>query len=193
MPSPMQLLAVQGESKMTFLVARVRVALRIPAAAVPNHDGAAAILSPRDGSLECVVFDRMIFHVDGKALLVRNEARAAGDRPTLHHAVELEPQVVVQTPRGVFLDDELISLGLVCAPPRLGGHVELALPAVYLKAHRSARTLAFRGSALERRSPRGCALVRLTPARPGGRTAPLGLHAAAQGIHETHDIGRTWC
>src|SRR5262249_55307560 len=47
MPSPMQLLAVQGESKMTFFVARVRVALRVPAAAVPDHDGTAAILSPR--------------------------------------------------------------------------------------------------------------------------------------------------
>src|SRR5215468_12277567 len=192
MPSPMQLLAVQGESEMTFLVARVRVALRVPAAAIPNHDGAAAILSPRDRSLECVVFDRMIFDVDGKALLVRNEARAAGDRPALHHAVELEPQVVVQTPRGVFLDDELISPGSVRAPPRLGGHVELALPAVYLKAHRSARTLAFRRSPLERCRPCSRPLVRLAPARPtrpGGRTAPLGLHAAAQGIHETHDIG----
>src|SRR5499426_4243161 len=143
MPSPMQLLPVQGESKMTFLVARVRLALRVPAAAIPNHDGAAAILSLRDGSLECVVFDRMIFHVDRKPLLVRNEARAAGDRPALHHAVELESQVVVQTPRGVFLDDELIALGSVRAPPRLRGHVELALPAVYLKAHRSARTPAF--------------------------------------------------
>src|SRR5262249_31796972 len=101
MPSPMQLLAIQGESEMTFLVAGVRVALRIPAAAVPNHDGAAAILSLRDASLECVVFDRMIFDVDRKPLLVRNEARAAGDRPALHHAVELESQVVVQAPRGV--------------------------------------------------------------------------------------------
>src|SRR5262249_34458521 len=64
MPSSMQLLAIQGESEMTFPVARVRVALRVPASAVPNHDGAAAVLSPRDGSLECVVFDRMIFHVD---------------------------------------------------------------------------------------------------------------------------------
>src|SRR5215813_13497857 len=193
MPSSMQLLAIQGESEMTFPVARVRVALRVPASAVPNHDGAAAVLSPRDGSLECVVFDRMIFHVDGKALLVRNEARAAGDRPALHHAVEFEPQVVVQTPRGVFLDDELISLGLVCAPPRLGGHVELALPAVYLKTHRSARTPAFCRSTLERRRPCGRPLVRLAPARLGGRTAPLGLHAAAQGIHETHDIGRSRC
>src|SRR5262245_50201234 len=110
MPSPMQLLAVQGESEMTFFVTRVRVALRVPAAAVPDHDGAAAILSPWDGSLECVVFDRMIFDVDRKPLLVRNEARAAGDRPALHHAIELEPQIIVQAPRGVLLDDELISL-----------------------------------------------------------------------------------
>src|SRR5262249_22526498 len=137
MPSPMQLLAVQGESKMTFFVALMRVAFRVPAAAVPNHDSAAAILSPRDGPLECVVFDRMIFHVDRNALLVRNEAGAAGDRPALHHAIELEPQIIVQAPSGVFLDDELISLGSVRAPPRLRGQVELALPAVYLKAHRS--------------------------------------------------------
>src|SRR5262249_55240949 len=168
MPSPVQLLAVQGESEMTFLVARMRVALRVPAAAVPNHDGAAAILSLRDGSLECVVFDRMIFHVDRKPLLVRNEARAAGDRPALHHAVDLDPQGVVPTPRGVLLDDELIALGSVRAPPRLGGHVELALPAVYLKAHRSARTLAFRRSPLERCRPCSCPLVRLAPGRPGG-------------------------
>src|SRR5262249_10026494 len=190
MPSPMQLLAVQGESKMTFFVALMRVAFRVPAAAGPNHDSAPAILSPRDGPLYCGVFIRMIFHVDRKALLVRNEARAGGDRPALHHAIELEPQIIVQAPSGVFLDDELISLGSVRAPPRLRGQVELALPAVYLKAHRSARTLAFRRSPLERCRPCSRPLVRLTAARLRRRTASLGLHAAAQGIHETHDIGR---
>src|SRR5262249_3309100 len=55
LPWPRQLLAVQGESEMTFFVARLRAALRVPAAAVPHPDGAAAILSPRDASLECVV------------------------------------------------------------------------------------------------------------------------------------------
>jgi len=139
MPSPMQLLAVQGESEMTFLVARVRVALRVPAAAIPNHDGAAAIFPLRDGSLEGVVFDRMIFHVDCEALLVRNETRAASHGPTLHHPAKLEPQVIMQTPRGVLLDDELVSFGPTHLPPRLGGHVELAFPAIYLKPHGSAR------------------------------------------------------
>src|SRR5215470_19209176 len=153
MPSPMQLLALQGEGEMTFLVAHVRVALRVPAAAIPNHDGAAAILPLRDGSLEGVVFDRMIFHVDCKALLARHETRAAGDRPALHHPVELEPQVIMQAPRGVFLDDELISLVSMRAPPWLRGHVELAFLAIYLKAHRSTRTPAFRPSTLERRKP----------------------------------------
>ncbi len=202
MPSPMQLLALQGESEMTFLVARVRVTLRVPAATIPNHDGAAAIFPLRDGSLEGVVFDRMIFHVDGEALLVRNETRAAGDRPALHHPVELEPQVIMQTPCGVLLDDEVISLGSMRAPPRFRGHVELALPAVYLKAHRSARTPALRRSTLERRRPCSRPLLRLAPCRFGRRIAALGLHAAAQGLHATDDIGRqiavpvplrTWC
>src|SRR5215831_1193499 len=187
---------------MTFLVADVRVALRVPAAAIPNHDGAAAILPLRDGSLEGVVFDRMIFHVDCKALLARHEARAAGDRPALHHPVELEPQIVVQAPGGVFLDDELIALGSMRAPPRLRGHVELAFLAIYLKAHRSTRTPAFHRSRLERRRPCRGPLLRPAPFRFGRRTAAPGLHAAAQGGHATDDTNRqlavpvpvrTWC
>src|SRR5215467_12853643 len=175
---------------MTFLVARVRVALRVPAAAIPDHDGAAAIFPLRDGSLEGVVFDRMIFHVDGKAFFARHETRAAGDRPTLHHPVELEPQVIMQTPGGVLLDDELISLGSMRAPPRFRGDVELALPAVYLKAHRSARTPAFRRSTPEWRRLCSHPLLCLAPCRFGRRIAALGWHAAAQGSHATDDISR---
>src|SRR5258708_22241836 len=174
MPSPMQLLAIQGESEMTFLVARVRVALRVPAAAIPNHDGAAAIFPPRDGSLEGVVFDRMIFHVDCEALLVRNETRAAGDRPALHHPVELEPQVIMQTPCGVLLDDEVISLGSMRAPPRFRGHVELALPAVYLKAHRSPPTPPFPRTTPPPPSPSTPPLLLPPPSPFGRRIAALG-------------------
>ena len=149
MPPPVQLLAIEGESQMTFLISRVRIAFRIPAAAIPNHDGAAAVLSRRDGSLECIVFDRMIFDVDRKALLARNQARPAGDGPAFHHAAELQPQVIVQAARRVFLDDELISFGSMHAAPRLQSHVELAFPTIYLKAHRSARSPAFCRNALE--------------------------------------------
>src|SRR5262245_21514088 len=108
----------------------------------------------------------------------------------------------MQTPCGVLLDDELISLGPMRAPPRLGGHVELALLAVYLKAHRSAHTPGFRRSPLERRRPCNRPLLRPAPCRFGRRIAALGLHAAAQGVHTTDDIDRqlavpvpvrTWC
>src|SRR6185436_5582523 len=37
----------------------------------------------------------------------RIRRRAFGDRPALHHAVELQPQVEVQACRRVFLDDEV--------------------------------------------------------------------------------------
>src|SRR5262249_56283925 len=91
MPPPVQLLALEGEIEMAFLVSGVRVAFRMPAAAIPNHHGPAAILPLGDGPLECVVFDRMVFHMDRKAPLAGNEARPARDGPPLHHPANLQP------------------------------------------------------------------------------------------------------
>src|SRR5206468_2581586 len=81
MPAPVQLLALEAEIQMTFLVSGVRVALRIPLAAIPNHDRAGAVFPRRDCSLECIVFDRMIFNMDRKTFLARNQAWAARHRP----------------------------------------------------------------------------------------------------------------
>src|SRR4029077_1641978 len=150
MPSSVQLLALEGKVEMAFLVSGVRIAFRMPAAAIPNHDRAAAVLSCWDGPLESVVFDGMVFHVDRQALLARNETWAASHGPTLHDPAQLEPQVIMQTPRRVLLDYELVSFGPTDPPPRLRGHVELAFPAIYLKTHRSAHTPAFCRGALER-------------------------------------------
>ena len=91
MPAPVQLLALEAEIQMTFLVSGVRVALRIPLAAIPNHDRAGAVFSRRDCSLECIVFDRMIFDVDRKTFLARNQAWAARHRPALHDTAKLQP------------------------------------------------------------------------------------------------------
>jgi len=150
MPAPVQLLALKAEIEMTFLVSGVRVTLRIPLPAIPNHDRAGAVLRRGDGALECVVFDRMIFDVDRQAFFARNEAWAARHGPALHYSPEFQPQVVVQPPRCMFLDDELMSLRAVHAPPRLRRDVELALPAIDLKAHCSTRTLALCRSGRER-------------------------------------------
>src|SRR5215467_11497256 len=135
MPPPVQLVAVEPKLEVTFLQSPLRIAFRMPAAAVPNQHGSAAILALRDGPFERVVLDRMIFHLNRQALLARNEARTAGHRPALHHAVELEPHVVMQPAGGMLLDDELITLGSPCAPARLRGHVEFALLAINLQAH----------------------------------------------------------
>src|SRR5262249_55019769 len=108
---------------------------RMPPAGTQTHPGPAAILPLGDGPLECVVFDRMVFHMDRKALLTGNEAWPARDGPPLHPPAKLQPQVIMQTPRRVLLDDELMAFASMDAPPRLRGQIELAFPAIYLKAH----------------------------------------------------------
>src|SRR5262245_43996712 len=100
MPAAVQLLAVEREGEIALLEALVRIVLGMPAPTVPDQHGAAAVLALRDRTFERVVLDRVILDLHGKPLLAGIEARTARDRPALHHAVELEPQVVVQAARG---------------------------------------------------------------------------------------------
>ena len=81
---------------MAFGERLVWIAFGRPGAAIPDHHGAAAIFAFRDGALEGVVFDRMILDLHGKPLFAGIEARAARHRPALHHAIEFQPQVVMQ-------------------------------------------------------------------------------------------------
>src|SRR5258708_4439814 len=94
-PAPMQLLPLEREDEVPLLVTLVRVVLRNPAPTIPDHPRAAAVLSLRNRAFECVVLDRVVFHVDREAFLARNEARTTGDRPALHYAVEFESQGVI--------------------------------------------------------------------------------------------------
>ena len=120
---------------MAFLEALVRIALGVPLAAIPDHHRAAAILALRDGTLEVVVFDRMILDLHRQPLLAGDQAWSASDGPALHYAVELEPQVVVEAAGGVLLDDELVALAARLRAARLRCHVELAFAVVDLKTH----------------------------------------------------------
>ena len=94
----------------------------------------------------------MILDVNGETLLVGVEARAARDRPALHDAVELEPQIVMQPARGVFLND--VTVAATSAPgaaARLRRDAEFSLLAVDLERHVSAstfETFGFDGAAL---------------------------------------------
>src|SRR5947209_20324663 len=77
----------------------------------------------------------MILDVHGEAFLARYQTRPARHRPALHHAVEFEPEVVMQPRCRVLLDHEGVAAALDLAAARLRGDVELALLAVFLERH----------------------------------------------------------
>src|SRR5690606_23523005 len=100
--------ALEGEFELALfeLLARRQVTERLPVPAIPQLHGAAAVLALGDGALEVAVIERMVFHFDGEALVGRRERGASRHRPGLEHSVELEPQVIVQAPGGMLLNDE---------------------------------------------------------------------------------------
>jgi hypothetical protein len=104
-PFAAQPLAVQPEHQLAALEPLVRIAERLPAAAVPQQDGAGAVIVRRDHAFERAVLDGMVFRAHGQALVLGIETRAARHRPALQHAVELQAEIVVQAPGGVLLDD----------------------------------------------------------------------------------------
>ena len=74
----------------------VRPPSRFPVSAVPQLHGAAAVFALRNRPLEVAVVERMVFDLDRQALVGRIERGPARHRPGLEHAVEFQPQVVVQ-------------------------------------------------------------------------------------------------
>ena len=138
MPGAVQLAAVEVEGEMAFLETLVRIVVWGPSAAVPHHDRAAAILALRNGALEGVVFDRMIFDLDGKALLARHQTGTTRHRPAFHDAIEFEAQVVMQPCGRMLLDDKSVAALARHLAFGLGGDAEAALAVIGLEPrHRS--------------------------------------------------------
>ena len=75
-------------------------------AAIPQDHRAGAVVSGRDDALEAAVLHRVIFGLDGEALLLRIDRRSARHGPAHQHAVDLQTKVPMQAPRRVLLDDE---------------------------------------------------------------------------------------
>src|SRR5262249_49020413 len=134
-PAPMQLLAVELEREAAFAIAVARITVRVPAAAIPDHYRTAAILALWDRALEPVVFDRVILNVNRQPFLARPEARRAGHRPPFHHAVEFEPEIVVQAAGRVLLDYKLMPAAAGDPATRLGRDIKFALGAIGLERH----------------------------------------------------------
>ena len=75
-------------------------------AAVPDLDRSRPVLPGRDHALERRVLERVILDVDGQMALARAERKPLRHRPARERPVPLEPEVVVEAPGVVALDDE---------------------------------------------------------------------------------------
>ena len=82
------------------------IAIRRPEAAVPQHDGAAAVLALGDRAFEVAVIERVILGLDGKALVAGIERRALGHGPGFEDAIDFKAKVIVKPRRRVLLDDK---------------------------------------------------------------------------------------
>src|ERR1700722_18448238 len=104
----MQALSLQRE----FQVARSERflgslgALGRPVTSIPELHRSTAVSAGGNGALEVAIVERVILHFYGQPFvggIVRGSPR---HRPGLEDTVELEPQIVVQAPRVMFLYDE---------------------------------------------------------------------------------------
>jgi hypothetical protein len=91
-------------------------------AVVPDLDGAGAVVARRDLALECRVVEGMVLDVDGERTLAGLQGDALRDGPGRERAFQLEPEVVVEPPSVVALDDEdrLLLAALALRRERLG-------------------------------------------------------------------------
>ena len=130
-PAAMQLVAMQVEFQVALLEAALGI-FRIPSAAVPQLHRAAAILVLRDRAFEIAVVERMVLDFDRKPLVMRVKRRSSRDGPGLEHAVEFEPQIVMQARCGMLLDHEaaLLRWSDLDVARGLRGLFEIALLAV---------------------------------------------------------------
>jgi len=96
-----QVFALDHELKLAFSDrGRVIGFFRHPIAAIPELDRATLRNSP----FEVAVVERMIFDLDGEALIMQIDRRTLGDGPGFQYAVKFETEIVVQARGGVFLD-----------------------------------------------------------------------------------------
>ena len=123
-------------------------------AAVPDLDGSRSVLARRDRPLEITVFERVILDVDGEMTLAMAERDPLRDGPARQGAGALEPEVVVESPRGMPLDDEPQRCARLRAlPERLRRPGWVALASIGVEAHLwIVATSATRSSRISRRS-----------------------------------------
>src|SRR5262249_31545807 len=109
-------------------------------AAVPDLDGARAVLAGRDLAGEGGVVERVILDVDGEGTRAGLERHALGHGPGSEDAVPLEAEVVVEPAGIVALDDEDRRLSAPAPAERLRCLVRIALAPVIVELCQSFST-----------------------------------------------------
>ena len=104
MPAALKPFAMEIESQVAALKIAFGISKRLPCALVPEHDGPAAILALRDGTLERPVVEGMIFNMNREAFVFRVEAWALCHCPAFQNAIEFEPKIVMQARCGMLLN-----------------------------------------------------------------------------------------
>src|SRR5260370_23111458 len=105
-PRSAKFLSVESEFQISFAKSSVDIGnFRSPGALIPKHDGAASILAFWNYAFERAVVERMIFHLRSQAFYGRIERRSLGHGPGQKHATPLQPEVVMQIRRCMFLND----------------------------------------------------------------------------------------
>ncbi len=135
-PAAAELFAHQPELEGALPVFGLRVADRDPAAPVPDDHGAGAVLALGDRLLEVGVFQRMVLDVHGQAPDLGVERWPLGHRPAPQCVAELQPQVIMQAPRGVLLDHEQAGPGRDLTARRLRRLRKIALRPIALERSR---------------------------------------------------------
>src|SRR5260370_28150866 len=96
------------ESEFQISVTKSSVDIRnfgSPSTSIPEHDGTASILAFRNYAFERAVVERMIFHLRSQSFYGRIERRSLGHGPGQKHAAPLQPEVVMQIRRCMFVND----------------------------------------------------------------------------------------
>ncbi len=131
-PDAVQPLAVEpdGEPSVPLLLQQ------LVGAAIPDLNGAGAVLAGRDRALEVAVLERVILDVNREMPFTAPQRDALRHRPARERTVPLETEVVVQPARVVALDDEARLLGTaLLRAERLGRLSRSAFPAIFVERH----------------------------------------------------------
>jgi len=103
-PGPRQFVTVKRELQAPAHEARARIFERSPAATVPEQHGTSAVLPRRNETFKVCIVDRMVFHLNGEALLRGIETRTLGHGPAFQGSILLQTKVIVQTTRRMLLN-----------------------------------------------------------------------------------------